>query len=58
MQDEVEIEAKVKGNKGKLTSVVVEVRNKSEGGQSIASATQWTAANDYRSPRPQSRAKL
>ncbi|KAK8274438.1 hypothetical protein V6Z11_D10G073700 [Gossypium hirsutum] len=58
IQDEVEIEAKVKGNKGKLTSMAVEVRNKSNGGQLIASATQWTAANDYRSPQPQSRAKL
>nr|KJB70444.1 hypothetical protein B456_011G073600 [Gossypium raimondii] len=56
--DEAEIEAKVKGNKGKLTSMAVEVRNKSSGGQLIASATQWTAANDYRSPQPQSRAKL
>ncbi|TYI05527.1 hypothetical protein ES332_A10G094500v1 [Gossypium tomentosum] len=56
--DEVEIEAKVKGNKGKLTSIAVEVRNKSNGGRLIASAAQWTAANDYRSPQPQSQAKL
>ncbi|PPR91462.1 hypothetical protein GOBAR_AA29225 [Gossypium barbadense] len=58
IQDEVEIEAKVKGNKGKLTSIAVEVRNKSNGGRLIASAAQWTAANDYRSPQPQSQAKL
>ncbi|GLU22235.1 hypothetical protein SLE2022_383250 [Rubroshorea leprosula] len=40
IQDEVEIEAKVAGNRGRLTSVVVEVRNK-KNRQLIASGKQW-----------------
>ncbi|KAE8705133.1 proline-rich receptor-like protein kinase PERK1 [Hibiscus syriacus] len=55
IQEEVEIEAKVNGDRGKLTSVVIEVRNKSNNGRLIAIATQWTAANDYRSPQPQAK---
>ncbi|MBA0691805.1 hypothetical protein Goari_009414 [Gossypium aridum] len=38
--EEVEIEAKVKGHEGKLTSVVVEVRNKPKNGQLLAIGTQ------------------
>ncbi|XVF86647.1 hypothetical protein PTKIN_Ptkin18bG0059200 [Pterospermum kingtungense] len=48
IQEEVEIEAKVIGNKGKLTSVVVEVRKKD--GELIAIGKQWTASNDIRAP--------
>ncbi|XP_022777175.1 uncharacterized protein LOC111318578 isoform X1 [Durio zibethinus] len=51
IQEEVEIEAKVIGNKGKLTSVVVDVRKK-HNGELIAIGKQWTASNDYRSPQP------
>ncbi|EOY26826.1 hypothetical protein SCA6_019523 [Theobroma cacao] len=49
-QEQVEIEAKVIGNKGKLTSVVVEVRKK-DNGELIAIGKQWTASNAYRSPQ-------
>ena len=52
MQEEVEIEAKVIGKKGKLISVEVEVRKK-DNGELIAIGKQWTASNDYRSPLPQ-----
>ncbi|KAK5832029.1 hypothetical protein PVK06_015828 [Gossypium arboreum] len=38
--EEVEIEAKVKGHEGKLTSVVVKVRNKPKNGQLLAIGTQ------------------
>ncbi|GMI93799.1 hypothetical protein like AT3G16175 [Hibiscus trionum] len=55
IQEEVEIEAKVKGENGKLTSVVIEVRNKSKNGRLIAIATQWTAGKDYNSPQPQAK---
>ncbi|KAH1048057.1 hypothetical protein J1N35_038841 [Gossypium stocksii] len=51
IQDEVEIEAKVKGNKGKLTSLAVEVRNKSNGGQLIASATQKRTNKNKKIPK-------
>ncbi|XWS20261.1 hypothetical protein CRYUN_Cryun31cG0085500 [Craigia yunnanensis] len=51
IQEEVEIEAKVIGKKGKLTSVVVEVRKK-DNGELIAIGKQWTASSDYRSPQP------
>lgn len=51
LQEEVEIEAKVTGKKGKLVSVEVEVRKK-DNGDLIAIAKQWTASNDYRSPKP------
>ncbi|XP_022777176.1 uncharacterized protein LOC111318578 isoform X2 [Durio zibethinus] len=51
LKEEVEIEAKVIGNKGKLTSVVVDVRKK-HNGELIAIGKQWTASNDYRSPQP------
>lgn len=50
LQEQVEIEAKVIGNKGKLTSVVVEVRKK-DNGELIAIGKQWTASNAYRSPQ-------
>ncbi|KAE8696078.1 putative Major facilitator superfamily protein [Hibiscus syriacus] len=55
IQEEVEIEAKVNGHRGKMTSMVVGVRSKSNNGRLIAVATQWTAANDYRSPQPQAK---
>ncbi|KAE8718392.1 putative Major facilitator superfamily protein [Hibiscus syriacus] len=55
IQEEVEIEAKANGNRGKLSSVLVEIRNKSNNGRLIAVGTQWTAANDYRSPQPEAR---
>ncbi|XVF24958.1 hypothetical protein REPUB_Repub13aG0172400 [Reevesia pubescens] len=51
IQEKVEIEAKVIGNEGKLTSVVVEVRKKNSG-ELIAIGNQWAASNDYRSPQP------
>ncbi|XP_039045884.1 uncharacterized protein LOC120185850 [Hibiscus syriacus] len=55
IQEEVEIEAKANGNRGKLSSVLVEIRNKSKNGRLIAVGTQWTAGNDYRSPQPQAK---
>ncbi|XWS18984.1 hypothetical protein CRYUN_Cryun32bG0091800 [Craigia yunnanensis] len=54
IQEEVEIEAKVIGKKGKLISVVVEVRKK-DNGELIAIGKQWTASHDYRTPLPQSK---
>ncbi|OMO54049.1 Thioesterase superfamily [Corchorus capsularis] len=50
IQDEVEIEAKVLANKGKLTSAVVEIRRK-DNGELVAIGKQWTASNDYRAPQ-------
>ncbi|KAL4334592.1 hypothetical protein GQ457_07G031750 [Hibiscus cannabinus] len=49
IQEKVEIEAKVIGNKGKLTSVVVEVR-KEDGGALIAVGKMWAASNEFRAP--------
>ncbi|KAK9022609.1 hypothetical protein V6N11_002856 [Hibiscus sabdariffa] len=49
IQEKVEIEAKVIGNKGKLTSVVVEVRKK-DGGGLIAVGKMWAASNEFRAP--------
>ncbi|KAL5793005.1 hypothetical protein ACOSP7_001599 [Xanthoceras sorbifolium] len=43
MQEEVEIEARFVGNRGKLTSVVVEVRRK-ENGELVAIGKQWTTS--------------
>ncbi|KAK8664272.1 hypothetical protein V6N13_084070 [Hibiscus sabdariffa] len=58
IQEEVEIDAKANGHRGKLTSVMIKVRSKSNNQRLIALATQWTAANDYRSPQPQPQPKL
>ncbi|XP_022715001.1 uncharacterized protein LOC111274545 isoform X1 [Durio zibethinus] len=44
IQEEVEIEAKVIGQKGKLTQVVVDVRRKGNG-ELIALGKQWMASN-------------
>ncbi|KAK8551236.1 hypothetical protein V6N12_039886 [Hibiscus sabdariffa] len=49
IQEKVEIEAKVIGNKGRLTSVVVEVRKK-DGGALIAVGKMWAASNEFRAP--------
>ncbi|OMO54050.1 Thioesterase superfamily [Corchorus capsularis] len=49
IQDEIEIEGRVVANKGKLTSVMVEVRRK-DNGELIATGKQWTASNDFRAP--------
>ncbi|XWS20260.1 hypothetical protein CRYUN_Cryun31cG0085400 [Craigia yunnanensis] len=49
IDEEVEIEGKVIKNKGKLTSVVVEVRRKDDG-ELIAIGKQWTASNEFRAP--------
>ncbi|XP_028796550.1 uncharacterized protein LOC114752002 [Neltuma alba] len=43
LQEMVEIEGKVTGQKGRMTSVRVEVRNKVRGGQMVASADMWVA---------------
>lgn len=45
-QEEVEIEAKVVGEKAKLTSVLIEIRKK-ENGEVIGLGKQWTASNNY-----------
>ena len=50
MQEEVEIEGKVLGNKGKLTSVVVEIRKK-DNGELVAIGEQWSASH-FRAPQP------
>ncbi|XP_050234000.1 uncharacterized protein LOC126682387 isoform X2 [Mercurialis annua] len=47
-QEEVEIEAKVVGEKGKLTSVVIEVRRK-DNGELIALGKQWMSSNNIAS---------
>ncbi|EEF46436.1 acyl-CoA thioesterase, putative [Ricinus communis] len=47
-QEEVEIEAKVVGEKGKLMSVVTEVRKK-DNGQLIALGRQWMASSNVTS---------
>ncbi|KAK8584810.1 hypothetical protein V6N13_138756 [Hibiscus sabdariffa] len=57
IQEEVEIEAKVLGDKGKLTSAVVEVKRKYDG-KLIAVAKQWTASNEFRAPWTKQRSKL
>ncbi|KAL4278713.1 hypothetical protein GQ457_03G041600 [Hibiscus cannabinus] len=57
IQEEVEIEAKVIGDKGKLTSAVVEVKRKYDG-KLIAVAKQWTASNEFRAPWAKQRSKL
>ncbi|XVF24955.1 hypothetical protein REPUB_Repub13aG0172200 [Reevesia pubescens] len=44
IQEELEIEAKVTGEKGKLSQVVVEVRRK-ENGELIALGKQWMASS-------------
>ncbi|XP_012447581.1 uncharacterized protein LOC105770789 [Gossypium raimondii] len=49
IQEEVEIVAKVVGNKGKLSSTRVEVKKKDDG-ELIAIAKQWTASNEFRAP--------
>ncbi|OMO66677.1 Thioesterase superfamily [Corchorus olitorius] len=51
IQDEVEIEGKVIANKGKITSVAVEIKRK-DNGELIAIGKSWMASNDYRSPLP------
>ncbi|XP_039004465.1 uncharacterized protein LOC120131579 [Hibiscus syriacus] len=56
-QEEVEIDAKVIGNKGKLTSVAVEVRRKYDG-ELIAAAKQWTAFNQFKASWTVPRTKL
>lgn len=43
-QEEVEVEAKVTGEKGKLASVIIEVRRK-DTRELIALGKQWMAAN-------------
>ncbi|KAK4267434.1 hypothetical protein QN277_024214 [Acacia crassicarpa] len=45
VQEEVEVEAKVVGNQGKLTCVAVQVRKK-DNGELIASSKQWMAATN------------
>ncbi|XP_044491783.1 uncharacterized protein LOC123215653 [Mangifera indica] len=45
VQEEVEIEAKVAGERGTLTSVLVEVRKK-DNGQLIALGKQWMTSNN------------
>ncbi|KAJ0051847.1 hypothetical protein Pint_01123 [Pistacia integerrima] len=45
VQEEVEIEAKVAGERGQLTSVVVEVRKK-DSGQLIALGKQWMTSSN------------
>lgn len=45
-QEEVEIEAKVVGEKAKLTSVLIEIRKK-QNGEVIGLGKQWTASNNY-----------
>ncbi|TYG68265.1 hypothetical protein ES288_D05G140500v1 [Gossypium darwinii] len=47
--EEVEIVAKVVGNKGKLNPTRVEVKKKDDG-ELIAIAKQWTASNEFRAP--------
>ncbi|KAG4146023.1 hypothetical protein ERO13_D05G131800v2 [Gossypium hirsutum] len=49
IQEEVEIVAKVVGNKGKLNPTRVEVKKKDDG-ELIAIAKQWTASNEFRAP--------
>lgn len=49
LQEEVEIVAKVVGNKGKLSSIRLEVKKK-DNGELIAIAKQWTASNEFRAP--------
>jgi len=44
-QEEVEVEAKVVGDKGRITSVLVEVRRKSNG-ELIALGKQWMASHN------------
>ncbi|KAJ8756052.1 hypothetical protein K2173_024599 [Erythroxylum novogranatense] len=46
VQEEVEIEAKVTGEEGRLTLVAVEVRRKN-GGQLVALAKQWMRAHNH-----------
>lgn len=46
IQEEVEIEAKVIANKGKLSHVVVEIKRK-ENGELIALGKQWMTATKY-----------
>ncbi|XP_039005856.1 uncharacterized protein LOC120133318 [Hibiscus syriacus] len=57
IQEEVEIDAKVIGSKGKLTSVAVEVRRKYDG-ELIAVAKQWTASNQFKASWTIPRSKL
>ncbi|XP_034900059.1 uncharacterized protein [Populus alba] len=45
IQEEVEVEAKVVGDKGRITSVLVEVRRKSNG-ELIALGKQWMASHN------------
>lgn len=44
-QEEVELEAKVIGNKGRLSSVVIEVRRKGNG-ELIALGKQWMSSHN------------
>ncbi|KAE8688571.1 Detected protein of unknown function [Hibiscus syriacus] len=55
--EEVEKDAKIIGNKGKLTSVAVEVRRKYDG-ELIAVAKQWTAFNQFKASWTIPRTKL
>ncbi|XP_039017564.1 uncharacterized protein LOC120148541 [Hibiscus syriacus] len=57
IQEEVEKDAKIIGNKGKLTSVAVEVRRKYDG-ELIAVAKQWTAFNQFKASWTIPRTKL
>ncbi|CAK7356717.1 unnamed protein product [Dovyalis caffra] len=45
IQEEVELEANVVGDKGRITSVVIEVRRKSNG-ELVALGKQWMASNN------------
>ncbi|XVF24956.1 hypothetical protein REPUB_Repub13aG0172300 [Reevesia pubescens] len=49
IQEEVEIESKVIGNRGKLTSFVVEIKRKDDG-ELIAIGKQWTVSNNFKAP--------
>ncbi|KAK7261802.1 hypothetical protein RIF29_28122 [Crotalaria pallida] len=52
VQEEVEIEAKVVGQKGKLTSVIVDIRKKNNG-EIIAMGKQWMSSTNVNSSRNQ-----